>query len=101
MQRLSILIVIYQNYITNGALSVSYTHLRGHHYAYHACLLLQKQLQFHQVILTCDPHNQASLRTDVYKRQMLDNDDILISSRHYKPEFDRLEHDLKHGEIEI
>lgn len=36
---------------------------RGHHYAYQACLLLQKQLQFHQVILTCDPHNQASLRT--------------------------------------
>ena len=26
-------------------------------------MLLQKQLQFHQVILTCDPHNQASLRT--------------------------------------
>ena len=35
------------------------------------------------------------------RRIMLDNDDILISSRHYKPEFDRLEHDLRHGEIEI
>lgn len=35
------------------------------------------------------------------RRIILDNDDILISSRHYKPEFDRLEHDLKHGEIEI
>lgn len=36
---------------------------RGHHYAYQACLLLQKELGFHQVILTCDPDNQASLRT--------------------------------------
>lgn len=36
---------------------------RGHHYAYQACLLLQEELGFHQVILTCDPNNQASLRT--------------------------------------
>lgn len=36
---------------------------RGHHYAYQACLLLQKELGFHQVILTCDPNNQASLHT--------------------------------------
>ncbi len=36
---------------------------RGHHYAYQACLLLQKERGFHQVILTCDPSNQASLKT--------------------------------------
>lgn len=36
---------------------------RGHHYAYQACLLLQQHLQFHQVILTCNPQNLASLRT--------------------------------------
>lgn len=36
---------------------------RGHYYAYQACLLLQQHLQFHQVILTCDPQNLASLRT--------------------------------------
>lgn len=36
---------------------------RGHHYAYQACLLLQKEQGFHQVILTCDPSNQASLKT--------------------------------------
>lgn len=36
---------------------------RGHHYAYQACLLLQKEIGFHQVVLTCDPDNLASLRT--------------------------------------
>lgn len=35
------------------------------------------------------------------RRIILDNDDILISSRHYKPEFDRLENDLRIAEIKI
>lgn len=35
------------------------------------------------------------------RRIILDNDDILISSRHYKHEFDRLERDLKQEEIKI
>lgn len=36
---------------------------RGHHYAFEACCLLQQEMNFHQVILTCDPHNIASLKT--------------------------------------
>lgn len=36
---------------------------RGNHYAYQACLLLQKEMKFQQAILTCDPHNLASLKT--------------------------------------
>ncbi len=35
------------------------------------------------------------------RRIILDNDDILISSRHYKHGFDRLERDLKQEEIKI
>lgn len=36
---------------------------RGHHYACQACILLQQEMNFHQVILTCDPQNKASLKT--------------------------------------
>lgn len=36
---------------------------RGHHYAYEACLLLAETMGFHEVILTCDPDNLASLKT--------------------------------------
>lgn len=35
------------------------------------------------------------------RRIILDNEDVLISSRHYKAEFDKLAHDLKQMEIEI
>ncbi len=40
-----------------------YEEYRGHHYAYQACLLLKDIIQTDHVILTCDPHNIASLKT--------------------------------------
>lgn len=57
---------------------------RGHHYAYDACLLLQQELQFHQVILTCDPDNLASLRTiEKLKARYLETKTIPSSQRRF------------------
>ena len=36
---------------------------QGHHYAYQACLLLKVRIKKDHVIMTCDPHNMASLKT--------------------------------------
>lgn len=39
---------------------------RGHHYAYHACMLLKEkllELGYHEVIITCNPDNIASRKT--------------------------------------
>lgn len=40
-----------------------YEEFRGHHYAYEACLLIQKIVTQDHLIITCDPHNIASLKT--------------------------------------
>lgn len=40
-----------------------YEEYRGHHYAYHACLLLKDIIDKDYVYITCSKDNQASLKT--------------------------------------
>lgn len=40
-----------------------YEEYQGHHYAYEACLLLKQYVDKDELLITCDPHNYASLKT--------------------------------------
>lgn len=40
-----------------------YEEYQGHYYAYQGCLLLRTCVEKAELIITCDPHNYASLKT--------------------------------------
>lgn len=40
-----------------------YEEFQGHGYAYQACLLLKEKINKDHLLITCDPHNIASIKT--------------------------------------